>query len=328
MTSEQSVINIMNKALWDPKPTVTDLQSRQLAAALGYPNGWRVVRTQEDGCFVDRIYSAKPGSGCDTWFNHAGAMEAASSWEATDKSPYAYKGGHLLPMKPLFDKDDKVQVLYQGEWWDAKILRRKEYPGIFKYQVFYPSDSSRQGGVEEYLIRHRPAENDPEVTAASLGFVEGWKAYSLGNCKWKIVSPAGEVFKSKKAALEALKTETKTTLDEGDPPWRTKDNEYLGKRVKWVTHYKASARRTVTLEQIGTVTGWISETDLDKDGQPGFVSEKTGKPERLYHVKFQEDKHHKYASQMLAEQDLEEWELKNCLIEDGEDDRPSKVQRT
>ena len=37
----------MGKALWDPHPTETDLRARQLAAALGYPLEWRVVRTIE-----------------------------------------------------------------------------------------------------------------------------------------------------------------------------------------------------------------------------------------------------------------------------------------
>lgn len=327
MTSEQSVLNVMGKALWDPTPTTTDLQSRQLAAALGYPSQWRVVRSLDDGRLVDRIYSGEPGSGCDTWFNHAGAMEAAAAWETSDQTPHAFKGGHLLPLQPLFDKGDKVQVFYQNEWWDAKILRRKEYPGIFKYQVFYPTDSSKQGGVEEFLIRHRPTEVDPEVTASALGFGEGWKAYSVGSGKWKIVSPSGETYKTKKAALEAFQAQVKEASDEGDPPWRTVDNEYLGKRVKWITHHKASARRTVALEQTGIVTGWISETDVDKEGQPGFVSE-TGEPARLYHVKFEEDPHHAYSSHLLSEQDLEEWELKECLIPDDEVGPPTKKQRT
>jgi hypothetical protein len=328
MASEQTVLNIMGKALWDPNPTTTDLQARQLAVVLGYPRNWRVVRSLDDGVLVDRIYSDKPGSDCDTWFNHAGAMEAAATWETSDQTPYAFRGGHLLPLQPLFDKGDKVQVFYGDTWWNAKILRRKEYPGQFKYQVFYPSDASKQSGVEEALIRHRPTEVDPEVTASALGFGEGWKAYSVGNNKWKIVSRAGETYKTKKAALEAFQAETKAAADEGDPPWRTVDNEYLGRRVKWITQHKASARRTVSLEQIGTVTGWISETDVDKEGQPGFVAEQTGKPARLYHVKFYEDPHHAYSSHFLSEQDLEEWELKASLIPEDEREPPKKKIRT
>jgi hypothetical protein len=329
MASEQSVLNVMGRALWDPNPTRTDLQSRQLAAALGYPSPWRVVRSIDDGHLVDRIYSGKPGSGCDTWFNHAGAMEAATLWDdptICDQTPFAFKGGHLLPMLPLFDKGDKVQVLYEGEWWDAKIWRRKEYPGLFKYQVFYPSDSSKQSGVEEHLIRHRPAVVDPEHIASTLGFGEKWKAYSIGSNRWKIISPDGEIFKSKKAALDAITAATKAAADEGDPPWRTDDNEYLGMRVRLVTQHKASAR-TVDLEQIGMVTGWISETDKDKDGRPGFVSEKTGMPAKLYHVTFNVDPHHTYFCHLLTDQDLEEWELLENLISDSDGSPALKKQR-
>lgn len=326
MASEQSVVNVMGRAMWDPHPTKTDLQSRQLAAALGYPSKWRVVRSIEPDTrhIVDRIYSNKPGSGCDTWFNHAGAMEAAAKWddpELCNQTPFAFNGGHLLPMQPLYEVGDKVQVKYEEQWWDAKILRRKEYPGIFKYQVLYPTDTSKQSGVEEYLIRPRPTTDDAidaEKVASTLGLEKGWKAYSTGHNRWKIVSPDGETFKSKKAALDAIAAQNQASMDEGDPPWRTTDNEYLGRQVRWVTKHNASARRVVDLEQIGTVSGWISETDTDKEGQPGFVSEQTGKPAKLYHITFNEDRNHTYFSHLLVEQDMEEWELLENLIPDDE----------
>jgi hypothetical protein len=325
MACEQSVLNVMGRALWDPNPTKTDRQARQLAAALGYPSRWRVVRSIEpdNGHLVDRIYSNKPGTGCDTWFNHAGAMAAAMHWndpEQCNQTPYAFKGGHLLPLQPAYEVGDKVQVLYEEQWWDAKILRRKEHPGIFKYQVLYPADTSKQSGVEEYLIRPRPTTDmiDPELVASTLGLEKGWKAYSAGYNRWKITSPDGEIYKSKKAALDAIAAKSQAAIDEGDPPWRTTDSEYLGRQVKWVTKYNASARRVVDLEQVGTVTGWISETDTDKDGQPGFVSDLTGKPAKLYHIRFNEDVKHVYFSHLLLEQDLEEWELLQNLIPEAE----------
>ena len=325
----------MGRAFWDPHPTTTDLQSRQLAAALGYPRHWRVVRTVEgddEPHVVDRIYSDRPGSGCDTWFHHAGAMAAAAKWDEPSEvvvdggvtavttnhnSPFRFHGGHLLPLQPLYDVGDKVQVLYEEQWWDAKILRRKEYPGIFKYQVLYPSDTSKQSGVEEYLIRPRPVTEDtidPEDVASTLGLEKGWKAYSTGHNRWKFISPDGETYKSKKAALDAMALKSQAMMDEGDPPWRTTDNEYLGRRVRWVTQHHASARRVVDLEQIGTVSGWIRETDTDREGQPGFVSEQTGKPAKLYHITFHEDRNHPYFSYLLEEQDLEEWELLENIL--------------
>ena len=325
MASEQTVLNCIGRALWDPNPTTSDRQARQLAVALGYPRDWRVERSldPDDGSLVDRIYTAKPGTGCDMWLNHADAMEAAAAWDDLPpelRTPFCFNGGHLLKPQPKFEKGDKVQVMYEGEWWDATILRRKEYPGNFKYQVYYPVDSSKQGGVEEHLIRFLPAEMDPDVKAAQLGLGEGWKAFAMGYNHWKIVSPDGETYKSKKAALEAYNAATAVAaVDEGDPPWRLAGHDFLGREVKWVTQYKVSARRTVELEQIGIVTGWISETDVDKDNQPGFVSDQTGKPAALFHVKFKEDKGHPYAAQLLTEQDLEAFEvLENLLPEVAE----------
>lgn len=64
----------------------------------------------------------------------------------------------------------------------------------------------------------------------------------------------------------------------------------------------------------GTVVGWISETDIDSAGEPGFVSDKTGKPACLFHVTFPEDNHHQYASLLIQSQDLEEYELLEVLI--------------
>lgn len=332
MASEQTVLNCIGRALWDPKPTTSDRQARQLAVALGYPRNWRVVRTldADDGSLVDRIYTAKPDTGCDMWLNHAAAMEAAAAWDELppeQQTPYAFAGGHLLKVQPKFEKGDKVQVLYDGDWWDAKILRRKEYPGMFKYQVFYPVDTSKQGGVEEHLIRHMPTDMDPEVRAINLGFGEGWKAYAMGHSRWRIVSPDGETYKTKKAALEAYQAFLEAAEDEGDPPWRTTGHEFLGRQVKWVTHYQVSSRRTVDLEQVGTITGWISETDVDKDNQPGFISEQTGKPAALFHVKFEQDKNHPYAAQLLTDQDLEEYEVTATLLPEATEP-PAKKART
>ena len=102
MASEQSVVNVMGRAMWDPHPTKTDLQSRQLAAALGYPSKWRVVRSIEPDTrhIVDRIYSNKPGSGCDTWFNHAGAMEAAAKWDDPELCNQTSQNRHIWTPNP------------------------------------------------------------------------------------------------------------------------------------------------------------------------------------------------------------------------------------
>lgn len=448
------MLHIMGQALWVAKPTKTDLRAQQLAAALGYPAGWRVVRTveemeykektqvlhknseetrdiaekigpneinaepqstdpanssiKEDGndapveenrlhsvealtatadrtifeegseqakaplnesshqitlhaaasngpsptdepgrkvkVIADRIYAGKPGTGCDMWYHHTAATRAALAWmekEALHEdpeqtgpapTPFDFKGGHMLPRLAKFDIGDKVEVFYEGEWWDAKILRRSEHKvDGFRYQVYYSSDNSKQSAVAESLIRSRTIDEDPHKTAASVGFDETWQAISQGGNRWKIIGPDGTVYKSKKAAMQAFNNRSdkpsKESIMEEDPPWRTVGSEYLGKLVRWVTQHKASARRTVAVEQIGEVVGWISDTDVDKAGEPGFVSEKTGKPAALYHVVFNDEPtHHPYASVLIEFVDLEEYELKECILSE-EEYRPSKKAR-
>ena len=85
-------------------------------------------------------------------------------------------------------------------------------------------------------------------------------------------------------------------VDEGDPPWRTTGHEYLLREVRWTPPEDGG------VEVVGTVTGWISETDVDSEGNPGFLCSKTGNPARLYHVVFDD-----------FEQDFEEWELEECF---------------
>lgn len=328
MASQQTVLDFTGRAFWDPKPTRTDLRARQLATALGYPTSWRVVRTieetpgeEEDGrkCIVDRIYSGPPGVS-DMWYHHEAAMAAAEKWDDTTSTQHDSKGGHLLPRQPLYAKKDKVQVLYEGKWWDATVQRRVEKPDGYKYTVHYQIDNAKQAGVDESFIRLRPAAQDPKKIAVTLGFGEdsGWEATSTGHNRWRIVAPDGTVFTSKNKALEAYRQMAANDDDRGDPPWRTSGHEYLGRRVLWKIEHKASARRTVKIEQVGTVTGWISETDVDSAGLPGFVSDRTGKPACLFHVDFDDDPNHPYASHLVAAQDLEEYELLECIMEEEE----------
>jgi hypothetical protein len=159
-----------------------------------------------------------------------------------------------------------------------------------------------------------------------------WKATSQGKNRWVIVAPTGEKFKSRKAAMEFMLGSTVTTGSavpatvaiekvpavEGDPPWRTIGHEYLGRQVLRVANHRVSSRRTVSIEQPGTVVGWISEDDVDKKGSPGFVSEKTGRPAKLFHVKYEVDKHTAHADFQLEMQDLEEYELLDIILPPGE----------
>jgi hypothetical protein len=270
-------------------------------------------------CIVDRIYAGKPGTGCDMWFHHGAAMAAAAEWDPESSTPFDCGGGHLLPRLPLYSKGDKVQVLYEGKWWDATVHRRKGDRTGYKYGVHYSADGTKQSGVDESVIRFRPQVDNPKLVAQRLG-LDGWDAYANAHNKYKIVAPNGDVYHGKKQALEAYARyhakDGSGGKDVGDPPWRGVGNDYVGRHVVHTVEHKASARRTVSIDQYGTVTGWISETDVDRAGQPGFISEKTGKPARLYHVKFEEVPYHQYASLLLDAVDLEEHELEQCLVEE------------
>lgn len=365
-------MNAMGHALWSPNPTGTsDIKARQLAWALGYPSSWRVVRTVEEIpciaagdtsssssnsscesnlCIVDRIYAGKPGTGCDMWFNHSAAMLALPNWDATKKNPFQFQGGHLLPKKPLFQKGDKVQVLFKedNQWYPAKIVLVKKHQKDgtateFRYQVFYPLDKSKQNGIPEEFIRPDTTttpitpkdEDDPShhQMAVDMGLGPDWKAIPLPNRRggWKIVDPQGQVYSRKKAALDAyrgpmsisakgkkIKNGVVVVVDDaGDPPWRLDGHEYLGRTVSWSRSLAVTARRTITVEQIGRVAAWISDTDVDRAGRPGFVSDVTGQPAKLFRVVFDSEPHfHPYPQHLVLSQDLEESELLPCLVTD------------
>jgi hypothetical protein len=289
---------------------------------------------------VDRIYAGSPAEGVDMWFNHIAAQTAAEEWVEGESSAYGKKGGQLLPRKPKFQKGDQVRVNYQGEWCAARIDRRTEKKEGFRYNVHYLKDNSTQKMVNEEEIE---LLENPYQTADGMG-LEGWQAKLQGK-KWKFISPDGKNFSSKTAAMKHKKKLDKggkaakkeepapqeSQLSEGDPPWRTTGHEYVGRRVFTTFEHKKSATRTVTIEQVGTVKGWISETDVDKNGEPGFVSERSGKPTNLFEVVFDEERSHPYFSLLLERQDMEQYEVEAGLIpleETGAEEPANKKQKT
>ena len=104
--------------------------------------------------------------------------------------------------------------------------------------------------------------------------------------------------------------------DAGDPPWRTEGHELIGRKVIWSTHHKVSGCRKVKVDQVGVIEGYIDKNDVDKEGNPGFVSELTGEPAPLFHIVFPADPHHTYASYLIDSQDVEEHELEGNLVEE------------
>jgi len=297
---------------------------------------------------VDRIYAGDPSTGVDMWFNHHAAQEAATEWVEGESSPYQFKGGQLLPRKPKFAKGDQVRVNYDGKWWSATISKRNERKEGYRYTVFYPQDGTTQTQVLEEDIE---LMGDPHQMAEDMGLSKEWQA-KLNGKKWKISSPDGKTFTSKASAMKHFKKlmannnknedqdddhaqKTTPELSAGDPPWRTAGHRYIGRRVKKIMEHQKSATRTVKIEQNGTVVGWIADTDVDTNGEPGFVSEQTNQPANLFCVVYDDDKNHPYFSLLLQTEDLEEYELEECLLpvdeqqEQGQkDERSSKKQKT
>mmetsp|Transcript_22458 Transcript_22458/g.28342 ORF Transcript_22458/g.28342 Transcript_22458/m.28342 type:complete len:432 (-) Transcript_22458:51-1346(-) len=91
---------------------------------------------------------------------------------------------------------------------------------------------------------------------------------------------------------------------EDDPPWRTGGNKYLGRRIQYTFLDGVTGK--------GTITGWISDIDVDREGNPGFVSEKTKEPACLFHVTMD-------SNCSIAAQDFEEYELEDILVESDEE---------
>ena len=111
---------------------------------------------------------------------------------------------------------------------------------------------------------------------------------------------------------ETKVAESETQNDEGndpiaaedDPPWRTSDHKFIGRRVQYTFLDGIHGK--------GTITGWISDTDVDKAGDPGFVSEKNNKPACLFHVTMDSDC-------PVASQDFEEYEVDEILVGSADD---------
>eukprot|EP00934_Nitzschia_sp_Nitz4_P009235 Nitzschia sp. Nitz4//scaffold192_size41448//28781//29893//NITZ4_007487-RA/size41448-processed-gene-0.32-mRNA-1//-1//CDS//3329540242//9225//frame0 len=315
-----TTVELYARAFWDPNPTTSVKSQRQLAYALGYPADWRVERVIEDcdgkPSIRDRIHATfgktKKQQCKLTWLHHEAARAALAQLEAGG----TVSESHLLPPVPLYAKGDLVQVQWEGKWYQAVINKRKKQADDFLYSVYYIEDNSTQDGVEESDIR--PGE-DPIQLAKDLGFPTDWKASRNGS-KYVYTSPTGDRFTTKKAALQFIKKQQEAQAaeeeDMGDPPWRTEGHEWIGRQVSWSTSHKVSGTRKIQVEQVGTITGYIKDTDLDKMGNPGFVSEQTSEPANLFHVVFPDEPHHQYASHLLNSQDLEENEVSQNLLEE------------
>ena len=184
-----------------------------------------------------------------------------------------------------------------------------------RYDIHYTVDDAIQSNVREEKIRpsakkkpnkkkkmaasatkaSTPKKQSGQKRAASSSSGKSTPATKKGRGR-----PAGS--KNKKQKVEKVYDDDdeeeedmiieidETELDEGDPPWRTNGHEYISRNIQYNN-------------KVGKVVGWISNTDVDKEGNPGFVGS-DGNPACLFHAIFRDFR-----------QDFEEWELIECLIE-------------
>lgn len=283
---------------------------------------------------VDRIFAGAPDTDCDMWYHHAGAMKAAAIWNdqlqeslsenaatATKKkknskkqgkqppTPYFSNGGHLMPRQAKFQPGDTIFVLYGDTWYHAKILRKQK---DFKYQVYYTQDSSKESNVVESRIRARKKDSSKKSKKRRKSDEDESTAALEANDDDIVEDEDDEEYGTRNTPT----TTTTSSSSVGDPPWRTTGHEYLQRQVQWRSTHPITSRRTLELDQVGTVTGWIAATDVDSAGQPAFVSQQTNEPAALFHVEFNNDdpNTHPHGSYLLQSVDLEEYEVVEHLM--------------
>ena len=187
---------------------------------------------------------------------------------------------------------------------DSPEPTQKRKPGRPKGSTNKKSPAKSKSPKKKGRPKKKVEYTSEQLRAAKeMGLPRGWAVVKEGDFSSIMKDPDGKKYKTQKAAFAAAGLVTQTTgrkrkaveleeeeVDEGDPPWRTTGHEYLSREVTW---------NGVN----GLVTGWISETDVDSNGEPGFVSSESGKPAKLFHAIFDE-----------FEQDFEEFELEECLV--------------
>jgi hypothetical protein len=259
-----------------------------------YSVKYKADRSTQDNIFVDIIRLIKPGKKKKKASTGGGKKTPAKKEDAAD-STSATKGKKQTNSST--PKTNKRKNAKGGTSASKKKQKTKEK------EVYIP-------------------DADGLHLAAEMGLPEGWTAFATSKSRLSFLSPDGtERFTSKKAVFDhidkldssKIHSETKDPISastiaptapvEGeDPPWRTDGHTFLQNRVK----YEISSGEFIT----GTVTGWISADDVDKEGNPGFISEKDGEPAALYHVSFD-------SNAPIASQDLEEFELKHLFIDES-----------
>jgi len=198
------------------------------------------------------------------------------------------------------------------DYKEKKVTKKKKRKNI-RHANQNIKDADKESGGEESAIGE-DEENNTAIT------VQKRKRNRL-SLSSPFEGPGRTEKKESSLALTRV-TEIPTPKSGGDPPWRTIGHKYLGLRILYPTPPAVLTDEAMdgvvdVHNSRGTVAGWISSRDVDNDGAPGFESIRTGNliQADLFHVVFDD-------SSILDYQDLEEYELMECLVDkdDSNDD--------
>ena len=177
-----------------------------------------------------------------------------------------------------------------------------------RYDVHYKVDDAMQPNVREDKIRatkktQKKKRATPKKKPGRKRAAESNTDMVTPKPKKKRGRPSGSKNKKKSPEETNPMSQIDFSLDEGDPPWRTTGHDYLLREIMWTPPSEEGGEDNIPVS--GTVVAFIADTDVDSEGNPGFISEKTGKPANLFHVIFDE-----------FDQDFEEWEIEECFVEE------------
>jgi len=251
-SSENEVINPY-------EPTTTPESELALATSLGYPEGWRVIRTvphpgvNEIGAvdlmgavetylrphfpvsvtnmdlrrriFTHRdIIRTSGKAGADVFYNHAAAMEKALDF--IDGSYGGFGKGQELKEKPLYVKGEEVRVNFEGRWYAAVCTGYRRYDDEIRYSVIYKIDNAKQTGISKDLIMKPPIKSKK---------------------KPMLLSPIGSISKKK----VSNKTKGRHTPQLSPPPTKFK-SQFLSSLTKKELNQFAKAAKNHGFPQ-----GWL-----------------------------------------------------------------------
>lgn len=140
-----------------------------------------------------------------------------------------------------------------------------------------PQKSKTQMTMASFLAAVASSDDPEHANALELarrvGLPAGWTAVTKSNYAYDVQLPCGRHrFRSREAVFTFVAANPSSFNNNNDdntsnPRWSTTEHGWLGWSMRW---------EQGGTKQTGTVTGWLSETDVDSAGAPAFCSESNG----------------------------------------------------